>query len=281
MGRTTDKIREKIQRKEEKLGRELTENERKNIIQSVKRRTRRENFFRGAFLAMGITIGAGGHALLTSGEESKKQGVESQKENFIKGLAVDVKEMTREGKKQAENSRFRNNIKNEIEELESSESVLEYIKKIYVEEYNKRNEEKIHIGQLSFYKSREKEIHKDIAENGDTIFRATNSGEDRVDTTAGVISAYIQNEEGRTKQQIINQNNIYKTVYSYNEKVEKYEDNFLADMAQIVDAGIDWSIAMDQKQNSTKIQQEYKNRLINSIVNYKTENIEQIEDNEI
>ena len=100
MGRTTDEIRKKIQIKEEKLDRKLTKEERHKITKNVKRKVARENLVRGVFMAIGISIGAGGHALLTAGsnENTNKNQVESEmnledqndRQEFVNSLKVDT-----------------------------------------------------------------------------------------------------------------------------------------------------------------------------------------------
>ena len=58
--RSSKEIRERIRKKEDNLGRQLTKNERRKIEKSVIRKHRRENFIRGLFLAAGVLLGAGG-----------------------------------------------------------------------------------------------------------------------------------------------------------------------------------------------------------------------------
>ena len=73
MGQTTDEIRRKRQELAYRKGTkiiDLTKKEKRRTSQKVIKRKRREKFIRGIFLALGITIGAGGHALLTAGNMS-------------------------------------------------------------------------------------------------------------------------------------------------------------------------------------------------------------------
>ncbi len=97
MGQTTDEIRRKRQELANRKGteiRNLSKKEKRKTSQKVIRKKRKEKFIRGIFLALGITIGAGGHALLTAGnnkEQETKETVTTEntaREEFINGLSV-------------------------------------------------------------------------------------------------------------------------------------------------------------------------------------------------
>lgn len=71
---------ERIIRKNEKnLGRRLTEKEKQKIQERVKAKHRRENFIRAGFLALGIPLGAGIHALTTSGDKTEDKDTKTKK----------------------------------------------------------------------------------------------------------------------------------------------------------------------------------------------------------
>lgn len=278
MGRTTNEIRERIAKREEKLNRKLNDEEIRKITKTVKRKVNRERFIRGAFLALGVTISASGCApLLTSGnEETNKQQTETEIDNerneFVNGLAVDKTPTVPEEKDNSKNSQIRDNVKKEIEELETPEEVLNYIKEIYINEYNEQNNENYTTEQLKFHKTRDTEkLHKDTAINGDIIIKEGYEENNYVDTTAGVITASIKSEDDYIKEKIVNNAYSYKTVYAKDEIVDKYEDNFLVSLAPIVDKGIDWSVAMDKEETSNEVKEKYKNRLIDSVTEYETE----------
>ncbi len=291
MGRTTNEIRERIAKREEKLNRKLSDEEVRKITKYVKRKVNRERFIRGAFLAAGITIGAGGHALITSGNGEKNQignkQTESQiddgRKEFVKGLTVEVKPTISEEK---ENLQIRNSIENEIEELETPEEVLNYIKEIYIKEYNEQNNENYTSEQLKLRKARnEEKLHLDTATNGETIIKEGYEKDNYVDTEAGIITVSIDGDNNYINEKIVNYGHGYKTVYPKDAIVDKYEDNLLVDLAPVVDSGIDWSVAMDKEENSEEIKEEYKKRLIDSVTEYETEktneNIQQNEEPEI
>ena len=245
MGRTTDEIRKKIQIKEEKLDRKLTKEERHKITKNVKRKVARENLVRGVFMAIGISIGAGGHALLTAGsnENTNKNQVESEinledqndRLEFVNSLKVDTVPINIEN--QLTEEQIRENVEKEINELETPEEILNYVKDIWANEYNTQNNEDITKEQVKFYKERETvNVFRDTATNGDTILREGKE-HSNINTDAGVITAYINKTDNNTKQKIINYFGIYQTLYSMDENVEKYEDNLLVDLASIIDCG--------------------------------------------
>lgn len=290
MGRTTKEIRRRIERKEERLERKLTQEEIDKIARSVTRRVKRENTIRAIWLSMGLALGVGGHALLTSGEgkanQNNKQEVESEidvnkkdeKITFKNGLVVTAEQLN---EMNTEEGQLRKSIEEEIDKLETPQEVLDYLKNIYVEEYNNENEEKITPVQLKLYKNRaDIEIYESTAKNGDKILRNKTSGGKMLESQTGVITIYIENETEREKQQITNINGKYVTLYSPIDKVEKYEDNCLVDVAEIMDTGIDWLVAMEQDANSYEIKEEYKNRLINAVTEYRTEKTNEIEEQE-
>lgn len=148
MSKKTNEIRKRIQFKEEKLGRSLTKQERQKIEKSVIRKYRRENFIRGAFLAIGITIGAGGHALLTAGNNPEKENNKTQTE-----MQMDTQDET--------TNPFKDGLKVEIgsnttekEETEKNNQIdYEKIMSEIIEEYNEKYDTKLSEEDISFIKS--------------------------------------------------------------------------------------------------------------------------------
>lgn len=120
MSSKTKEIRKRIQIAEEKKGRELTKTEKQKIEKKVIKKYRRENLIRGAFLAIGITIGAGGYALLTEGN-NKPQENPQQTETTIDNTE----------KKQSTEKDFKENIK-----AITYSQITEEIAKEYNEKYN-------------------------------------------------------------------------------------------------------------------------------------------------
>lgn len=148
MSKKTNEIRKRIQIAEEKKGRKLTEKERQRIEKKVILKYRRENFIRGAFLAVGITIGAGGHALLTDGnnankDENNKQATEMQIDNQ---------------EKNNNNNSFKEDLKyntNTITPEENENNAIDYDKIIseVLDEYNEKYNTKLSVEDISYIKS--------------------------------------------------------------------------------------------------------------------------------
>lgn len=144
MSKKTNEIRIKIQKAEEKIGRQLTKKERQKIEKQVIRKYNRQNLIRGAFLALGIVIGAGGHALLTAGnnpDKENKQEIEMEMDtqdettnSFKEDLKVDIDSITTE--------------KEENEEVDYDKIMSEIL-----EEYNERYDAELSQEDISFIKS--------------------------------------------------------------------------------------------------------------------------------
>ena len=97
-----------------------------------------------------------------------------------------------------------------------------------------------------------------------------------VDISTGVISATIDKGEAIFEETIMNYNNKFQTVYKYNKKVERYENNVLAKVGNVIDKGIDWSAAKDQEENDWTVKNKYKQRFIEAVKEYKEKQIEEI-----
>ena len=299
--RTAKKARAEIRRINKKRSEEgkeiLSKEEEERVIRKVTKEEKRKIKTKAIFAALGImsaTAGVEGIALLNSGNE----GVKSNKNEitinteqaekdvnvinvgdrnvFIDGIKVDTNNLNYE-----KNKELKENVAKEVESLETPEDVLNYLKQFYANEYNKENDTHMTAENVRLGKTREMTtLFKDKAENGEEIVKdrlAKDKTERKIDIEDGVISATII-QEGKiiSSQEILNDNNQYKRVYSSNENVEKYEDNLLVKTGKIIDNGIDWNVAMDQKETDPLIKKQYKQRFIDAIVEYKEEQIEKI-----
>lgn len=299
--RTAKKARAEIRRINKKRSEEgkeiLSKEEEERVIRKVTKEEKRKIKTKAIFAALGLMSATSlleGVALLNSGNE----GVKSNKNEitinteqaekdvnvinvgdrnvFIDGIKVDTNNLNYE-----KNKELKENVAKEVESLETSEDVLNYLKQFYANEYNKENDTHMTAENVRLGKTREMTtLFKDKAENGEEIIKdrlAKDKTERKIDIEAGVINAVII-QEGKiiSSQEILNNNNQYKRVYSSNEDVEKYEDNLLVKTGKIIDKGIDWNVAMDQKETDPLIKKQYKQRFIDAIVEYKEEQIEKI-----
>lgn len=146
MSKKTNEIRKRIQIAEQRKGRELTEKERQKIERKVILKYRRENFIRGAFLAVGIAIGAGGHALLTDGSNTSKDTNNKQSTE----MQIDNQEKN--------NNSFKEDLKyntNTIIPEENENNEIDYDKIIseILEEYNEKYNTELSSEDISYIKS--------------------------------------------------------------------------------------------------------------------------------
>ena len=298
--RTAKKARAEIRinKKRSEEGKEiLSKEEEERVIRKVTKEEKRKIKTKAIFAALGLMSATSlleGVALLNSGNE----GVKSNKNEitinteqaekdvnvinvgdrnvFIDGIKVDTNNLNYE-----KNKELKENVAKEVESLETSEDVLNYLKQFYANEYNNENDTHMTAENVRLGKTREMTtLFKDKAENGEEIIKdrlAKDKTERKIDIEDGVISAtIIQDGKIISSQEILNNNNQYKRVYSSNEDVEKYEDNLLVKTGKIIDKGIDWNVAMDQKETDPLIKKQYKQRFIDAIVEYKEEQIEKI-----
>lgn len=142
--RSSKEIRERIRKKEDNLGRQLTKNERRKIEKSVIRKHRRENFIRGLFLAAGVLLGAGGVKTLDSGKNIDNQP--KQETNIV------TEEKTKEDD-------FRESLHVSTENLNKQQSQNEsidynQIEKELIDEYNQEYDDNLTSNKVSIIRSK-------------------------------------------------------------------------------------------------------------------------------
>lgn len=299
--KTAKKARAEIKRINEKRSQEgkeiLSKEEERKVIRKVTKEEKRKTKSKAILIALGLmtaTAGIEGVALLNSGEK----GIETTKDEitidtdqaekdlniinvgdrkvFIEGLQVDTNKLAEE-----ENKELKENVTKEVEELKTSEEVLNYLKQFYANEYNKENKTQITAENVEIGKTREIGSYvKDEANDGTQIIRIKESNDKSkrdINIETGVISVAVrENKKLISRQNILNDNNTYKRIYGKDENVETNEENLLVKTGKIIDKGIDWNIAMDQTETENSVKEEYKQRFINSIVEYKEKQIEKI-----
>lgn len=288
-----------VERQREKQGKEpWTEEQRKRYIKWETKKELRKSKIRAVIVALvGTNIFSVGTTALLNEKNSdikksnneisidvknkdkdvKIKNMPDDKNIFINGIKVNTEELK---KKEEEDNELVNNVKKDIESLETKEEILNYVKDIFVDEYNKQNNDNINRDQISFYKTRQTEyVYEDRAENDDKILRkeyVNNKDKECLDTEKGVITATIDKGETTFYEAIMNYNNKFQTVYDYDKTVEKYEDNVLVKVGDVVDKGIDWSTAKEQKENDWTVNNKYKQRFIDAVKEYKERQIEEI-----
>ncbi len=276
-----------------KQGRELTAKQEERIIKRTARKMKRTMTFRGILAALGLTtaFGAGMHTQKLLNETNDKgitqaedtiniDAVETEKdiniENadknnsrkvFLDGVHVDLEEQEDEMKK---------NIEEKIDSLPSKSAVLKYIKSTFLGDYNANNGTQYNDKDISIYKDIYSiNMIEDKAKNGDDILRSKYDSTETYEK--GLYTVEIQTEKGLEKQKIArNDDNKCVRVYDDEESVDKYTDNEAAILGEVIMAGTDYAISMEQDKTDISVKEEYKNRLVDAIADYKNKKVERI-----
>ena len=276
-----------------KQGRELTAKQEERIIKRTARKMKRTMAVRGVLAALGLTtafgIGMNAQKLLnetndkgiTQAEDTinidaakteKDINIENGDKNnsrkvFIDGVHVDLEKQEDEMKK---------NIEEKIDSLPSKSAVLKYIKSIFLGDYNANNGTQYNDKDISIYKDIYSiNMIEDKAKNGDDILRSKYDSTETYEK--GVYTVEIETENGLKKQKIArNDDNKCVRVYDDEEAVDKYTDNEASILGEVIMAGTDYAISMEQDKTDISVKEEYKNRLVNAIADYKNKKIERI-----
>ncbi len=278
-----------INEKREESGRPLlTKAQEKSVARKVVKREKRKRML----AAIGLTalVSGGTVALLnpgTKGVEQNKNEItvdvgEAEKNIKIKNLGdrevfIEGIKVSNEKLEEINDTTLEDTVVKEVESKKTPEDVLNYLKDIYIQEYN--NEYK-----TNFDRSNVSEIHrtrednglylvKDRDQNGNDIMRYNNeydSKEDKVDISGGLIKVVVTDENSKIIQEVLNDgNNNYTGIANYDNKaLEKVE--------KIIDTGITWEDSINNQKTDSKIKRGYKRNFIKSIVEYKENQIEEI-----
>ena len=179
------------------------------------------------------------------------------------------------------------NVEKEINQLQTPDEVLTYLKTIYAKEYNEENQTNITPEDIKINRTSEMtKLVEDTDKNGNTIIR-TKTPEDEnkkeVDISAGVITVKVQDPKtGEIEKQMIlhETNGKYTRVYEDNEEVKSDEENALTKTGALIDKGISWESSMTQEKTSDKVKEQYKQDLIKAVSSYKENKIEEIKNEE-
>lgn len=268
-------IQKEIRKQEKEQGRRLEREEKIQIKNAVfrKMRTRVAVFGTIGLLGLGGLIGAGFKddevKGLPEGQGVEIENQDSEREIFVNGIKVDVE--------QEQNNLLKEEIENELEGLESPDEVLDYVKEIYVQEYNQNNGTQISNEDVSFYKEASNVvIYNDKAVNGDEILRccseydAIKSGIP-VDGEKPILKVYIK-KQGITITESVALNETtgeFQNVYRQNEEVKEDKATTLEGTAEVVLTGINVYISMDEKDTYPQVKDVYKERFVNALTEYK------------
>lgn len=164
-------------------------------------------------------------------------------------------------------------VLHEVQELQTSDEVLNYVKEMYVEQYNQNNNADISTEDVKFYKTTfDKVFYED--ENGILRYCTEKEyqemGKKGVDGNLPVISATISNGENNIKEEVAQkQNGEIVNIYEKDEVVEQDKETTLTQLGDVVLAGINYSTAIEQDGNSFQTKRNYQDKLVDAIAEYR------------
>lgn len=271
-------IQKEIRKQEKEQGRRLEREEKIQIKNAVfrKMRTRVAVFGTIGLLGLGGLIGAGFKdddvKGLPEGQGVEIENQDSERDIFVNGIKVDVE--------QEQNNKLKEEIENELAGLESPDEVLDYVKEIYVQEYNQNNGTQISNEDVSFYKqATDVVIYKDNAVNGDEILRYCSEYDAielgiPVDGEKPVLKVYIKNEGIIITESVaLNEaTGEFQNVYRQNEEVKEDKITTLEGVSEVVLTGVNVYISMDEQDTYPQVKDVYKERFVNALTEYKQQN---------
>ena len=265
-------INKEIRKQERHERRTLDIEEKREIKNNVLKKMRTRAAIFGAVGVLGI----GAFALYNVNKDNIKElgegtKVETEMENdtnprdeFVKGLTVEIPEGIID--------EVKTEVFHEVRELKTPEDILNYTKQIYIDKYNENNNTDYGIEDVKFYKtSADKVFYKD--EQG--ILRYCSASEYKemggkgVDGNLPVIEATISDGEKDIVEKVAQQQNgEIVNIYKKDEIVEDKETT-LSQMGKIVLTGIDYSTSIKQENTYESVKQEYQDRFVTAISDYK------------
>lgn len=199
------------------------------------------------------------------------------KEEEIKQITDGTERTTEEdARKKFINELNGTNSTDEILDLKTSDAVLNYVKQMYVDEYNKSHEKQISVEDVSFNKSSfDKVFYKDMAENGEEILRYCSEKEAkerglRIDGNNPVITATIRNEGGAISEKVAQTDSgKIVNIYSQDEVVKENKNTTLTGLGNVVLTGINRATSMDQEETSWQTKDQYRLKFTKAVEEYK------------
>lgn len=180
--------KKKIQEKEEDLGRKLTRKERIQLHKKAKRA-----FIVKSILGIGVaaTVVAGGVKALGPGKENKDNQIEStESENEVKDF--------KEKYKVSESNMQLNSIEQEVDNLETKDDVLKFIKDRYIENYEQQTgDTTLTTKDIEITPSHENYVYIDES-TGEIITHGENPYETEAELDENGVSYSVDNDGIRT-----------------------------------------------------------------------------------
>lgn len=262
------KIKEEIRRKEKIKGRRLDPRERARIKERVFRRIRTRATMFGIVGVLGVG-GVVGINKIKDGPKELNQAIETDvgtaHDEFTKKLNIEIPEELIDEE--------RTEIRHEIQELKTSDEILNYVKEIYVEQYNENNNTDIGIENIKFYKESDNKVFYED-ENGILRYCTEKEYEEMghtgIDGNLPMITATITNGEDKINEKVgQKQNGEIVNIYGKDEIVEKDEETTLTQLGRVVLTGINYMTAKGQEANTWDVKKKYEDRFVNAIAEYR------------
>lgn len=266
-------INKEIRKQEKYERRTLNREEKREIKDNVLKKMRK----RATVLGLVGVLGVGAFAVYNINKDDVKglgdgTSVETETENsgnsrdeFVKGLTVEIPEGIID--------EVKTEVLHKVQELQSSEEVLNYVKEMYAEQYNENNNTDISAENIKFYKTT---FDKVFYEDEKGVLRYCTEkeyqemGKKGVDGNLPVISATVSNEEGSIEEKVAQkQNGEIVNIYEKDEVVEQDKETTLTQLGDVVLAGINYSTAIEQEGNSFQTKRNYQDKLVDAIAEYR------------
>ena len=90
-----------------------------------------------------------------------------------------------------------------------------------------------------------------------------------IDGDLSKISAEVKTDSGLEIENVAYHDGKFVTLYSKNEEVLENKETVLCELGNVVLQGIDRSVSMDEKDTSWNAKEDYKNKFIQAVVDYK------------
>lgn len=283
--------RPEIKAKRKELGRRLTLEERNEIVEKHVRRAK--NTLRGIIIAGTFGVGVlAGHnsgklpsANVKVEETDKNVKIDATKADknkdidmkiarndkrdlFINGIKVEFNEVN-------QNETIEETVEKEVNKLSNKEDVLNYLKGLYIDNYNNEHQKGLTAQNVELYKTRTDNLkdYKDIA--GNKYYKVTSENTGNIEKDYGVIRATVKDGNRVVKNEYaVNGNGDYSEympVYDESEEVEEADKNPMYGVGAVIDTGIDYSSNIDTKNKNV-----YKERFEKTIIKLKQKQINEI-----
>ena len=277
--------RHKIRQEEQKKGKHLTKKQRRKIM-----------FYTsiGLYIFSGVLGGKAALAL----NEARENAIENSRTDvmvdatdkdiivvdnvdFKSSLLVSVNKHSISPNEITINENISKSVDELVDNVEGPNDVLDIVKKLYVEEYNKTHEGKnidincikLHSTRIIYGAERKK------AKNGDNIYTLSQNnqyGEEILSAT--LYDRDINDEDAQMlhREYITRDGKDFVTVYDENDEVEKYEDNILAKMGDVLYTAIHYSSYIELNgMDSSGFKGKYEDLFKQALMKYKQKEIEQ------